>query len=735
MPAEPLPSLKHHPKLRQVFICVLLAGITLIAFWPVGRLGFTIYDDQEYVVKNPHVQAGINAETIGWAFTTNDTGNWHPVTWLSHMLDCQLFGLKAGDQHWMNLGFHTASAILLFLVLKRMTGVRSGTSAKTAAAPVQPESSLAETRSVWCSALVAALFALHPLRVESVAWISERKDVLSAFFMMLMLWAWAHYAQKPKLGKETSALRLPTSGFYWLALAFFALGLMSKPMLVTLPIILLLLDFWPLGRFSDLRSVPEASTIKRLLFEKLPFFLLCVASSIATFHAQNAGGSVVSLGGLPLGWRIENSLVSYVTYLGKIIWPENLALLYPIRQIPPWETFSSAVLLAGLSAFCLWRMRRQPYLFAGWFWFLIMLIPVIGLVQVGKESMADRYTYLPSIGLFIAVVWGMAGIASVSKLRQTGMILGGAAMLVACLAGARHQLNYWQDDVTLFGHSIEVTKAENYEGYLYLGNALVESGKLDAAVRSYESSLQIAPEESTHLAQANYNLGYVFLRQKKFQEAGVQFGKVLQLDYNYADAHVGLGHVLTSQNKNAEAETEYSIALSLRPDDPVIKRALAIAHLKAAGEKALTALNESLRVQPTADAHVQIAAIQTILGNFQDAVAHYQAALRFEPDSPDILNNLAWLLATCPNAQIRNGNQGVVYAEHACELTHYGVPRIVGTLAAAYAEARRFDDAVSTAQRARDLAEKLGEPALAQKNQELLKLYRANRPFHESTGP
>jgi tetratricopeptide (TPR) repeat protein len=394
---------------------------------------------------------------------------------------------------------------------------------------------------------------------------------------------------------------------------------------------------------------------------------------------------------------------------------------------------SSGVLLASVTVFCLWRVRRQPCLFVGWFWFLVMLVPVIGLVQVGKQSMADRYTYLPSIGLFIMLAWGMAGIASRSKHWRTAMILGAVGLVLACLPGIRRQLDYWQDDVKLFSHSIDVTPEDNYQGYLLLGNALVESGNLEAAVRNYQTSLQIAPDELIHLEEAHYNLGCVLSSQKKFQEAEVQFGEALRLNDNNADAHAGLGNVMTVQKKYAEARAEYANARRLKPDDASIRKALAVATVMAESETALTNFYETLKVKPSSEAHVQIAAILIIQGNYQDAAEHYHAALQLQPDAPDVLNNLAWLLSACPDDRVRNGVQAVQYAERACELTHHGLARAVGTLAAAYAEAGRFDDAISTAQKACALAEKSGDQALLQKNQELLKLYRAHQPYREPT--
>jgi Flp pilus assembly protein TadD len=477
--------------------------------------------------------------------------------------------------------------------------------------------------------------------------------------------------------------------------------------------------------------VPQLSTFNHLLFEKLPFLGLSLASGMVTIWAQGKGEAISNLDQLPLDSRFGNALMSYAAYLGKIFWPANLSIFYPYTAIHLWEVLGSALLLTGLSAFCIWQVRSRPYLLIGWCWFVVMLLPVIGLLQVGRQSMADRYTYLPSIGLCLMVAWGIAGMASRSKPGRAGMMLGAAGLLLACFLGTRYQLRYWRDSITLLSHSIEVTPEDNCVGYWALGNAFLESGNLDTAVENYRSALQIAP----NFEEVHYQLGGVLLRQKKYAEAGAEFGEALRLNANDSNAHIGLGHALVNQGKYAEAETEYSKALALRPDDAEIKQALVGATLKAEGEKALVHFYEALKLQPTPELHVQIAAILTIQGKFQDAVAHYLAALQLKPDSPDVLNNLAWLLTTCPDTHVRNGALAVQYAEHACDLTHYRETTMVGTLAAAYAEAGRFEEAVMTAQKACALATESGAQDLLKKNQELLELYRQHRSYHETTKP
>jgi tetratricopeptide (TPR) repeat protein len=726
---------------REWLIGLVLLVITLIGFWPVGRLGFIDYDDRGkdgYIVDNPNIQAGITAKSVRWAFTTAHASNWHPVTWLSHMLDCQLFGLNASGHHWMNLGFHIANTLLLFVLLRGMTG------------------------AVWRSALVAALFALHPLRVESVAWISERKDVLSGFFFLLTLLCYAKAVtsgkgqvtrtdEQPAQTKATPAsIMSPVtwhpSRYYWLALGFFALGLMSKPMLVTLPVILLLLDFWPLKRISnfgfrisDSKSVPQltgttkqsegGSTLNHLLLEKVPFLVLSVASSVVTAWAQNKGGAVMSLGVVPWNLRAANSLVFYTDYLGKMFWPANLSILYlyPYVRIPSGEILGSGLLLLGLSVFWIWRVRSQPYLFVGWGWFVVMLLPVIGLVLVGIQSIADRYTYLPSIGLFILVVWGLAGVASVSRFWRTTMTLGATTLILACLLDTRQQLRYWRNSVTLFSHAIEA-RGENPAVNFYLGLALVASGNPDEAAKNYRTVIKMFPD----FEAARYRLGYILLQQKKYEEAKGQFNEVLRLNPGNIFALKFLGDIFLAQGKYAEAEAEYAAVLQPKSDDSAIRTAKLLADQEFEDKATLANLYNTLKNQLMPEVHLQVAFLRATRGEYQDAVDHYGEALRLKPDAPDVLNNLAWLLATCPDANVRDGQRAIQTAERACTLTDFKQTLFVGTLAAAYAEAGRFDEAVATAQKACALAEKSGKQDLLKRNQELLALYRSHQPYHET---
>ena len=413
---------------RTWFACLLLAFATFAAYWPVRHYGFVNYDDDDYVSNNSVVRAGLTWPGFVWALSDQHACNWHPLTWLSHMTDCQLFGLNPGLMHLENVLLHCANSVLLLLLLNSITA------------------------AFWRSAFVAALFALHPLRVESVAWIAERKDVLSGFFFMLTLWFYVLHAKKQTAGVGS---KFQTNHFYRLALLCFVFGLLSKPMLVTVPIVLLLLDFWPLGRFTirDLRF-----TIVPLIREKIPFFLLSIIVGVITLLAQRAGGSWVPVN-TPFFSRIGNVVIGYWNYIEKLFWPQNLSFLYLRSDKISVSEFFLAVFLAAISAIAAIQLRRWPWFAVGWLWFLVMLLPVSGLLQLGRLSIADRYTYLPAIGFYIVVVWGVADLLAIlfsQKICRWLAVAGAAAVLLACAIMTRQQLAYWQNPQTLMEHALKV---------------------------------------------------------------------------------------------------------------------------------------------------------------------------------------------------------------------------------------------------------------------------------------
>jgi tetratricopeptide (TPR) repeat protein len=766
-------------------ICIFLAAVIWMVFGQTLGYEFVRFDDQVYVYENPVVAQGLSLKGIGWAFTHIVACNWHPLTMMSHMLDCQLYGLNAGGHHFTNVLLHTATAILLFLVLRRMTGF------------------------LWRSAFVTAVFAIHPLRVESVAWVSERKDVLSGLFFMLTLWAYVRYAQgRSSAGSGRLSLDPRHSTFdYYLVLVFFTLGLLCKPMLVTLPFVLLLLDYWPLGRLTGdkwpLKKNGEPSSLKpqlsTLLLEKLPLLGLAVASCVVTIVAQ--AKAIMPIEHISLSLRVGNALISYAAYLGQMFWPAGLAVLYPFtaRDAGVSAVVLSLVLLAGISAGVFVLRRRCPFFLTGWLWYLIMLAPVIGIVQVGVQARADRYTYLPQIGLYLLLTWGVADLCAGWRCRRLVLDGGAAVILAALIIRARAQTWYWQNSELLFTHTLACT-SDNYNAHNDLGNDLLQKGQVDEAMVHFQKALQLHPD----FAAARYNLGLALFKKDRVDEAITQYQKVLQLHPDSADTHNDLGNALLQEGKvdeaiihyekalqinsdfakaqnnlgNAllqkgrvdEAIAQYQTALQIKPgfaearydlgnallqkgkvDEAIaqyqtvlqIKPDFAEAHnnlghalcQKGSVDEGINHYQKALLIKPDyADAHYNLGVILFQNGRADEAIAHYQKALQINPDKVEVLNNLAFLLATCPDARIRNGVQAVQYAEQACELTHYGVSIIVGTLAAAYAEAGRYDDAIAAAQKACALATAAGEQDLLAKNQQLLALFRAHQPYHEAAG-
>jgi len=611
-----------HSTVRSAFsgkarwVCLLLIAANLIVYAPVLHHAFVNYDDDQYVTANAVVQRGLTWHGVSWAFRTGYAVNWHPLTWLSHMLDVQLYGLDPGPHHLTNLLFHTANTLLLFGLLHHMTG------------------------ALGRSAFVAGLFAVHPLHVESVAWVAERKDVLSTLFWMLTLWAYVEYVRRPRVRR------------YWLVVLFFALGLMAKPMLVTLPFALLLLDFWPLGRVGVgpnpvgrwALSRDTWATTLRLVWEKLPLLALSVVSSAVTFVVHHRrGGDVISLGLLPLKLRVANALVSYVAYVGKMLWPTRLAVFYPYpHSLPGWGIAGAFLGLMGISVAVMRASLRHPYLPVGWFWYLGTLVPVIGLIQVGDQAMADRYSYVPLIGLFIVVAWGVPDLLSRWHLRRIALPAAAGLVMMACAISARGQVQYWKDSTTLWMHALAVTTANNIADN-NLGMVLAGEGKLDEAIPHYLEALRIKPD----YADAHNNLGVALADEGKLDEAIVHYSAALRIKPDYSDAHNNLGAALADQGKVDQAIAQYTEALRITPDSAKAHNNLGVA-LASQGkfDDAIAQYIEALRINPdSADAHNNWAGVLIGQGELEEAIAQCAEALRINPGSADAHNNWGVALA------------------------------------------------------------------------------------------
>ena len=766
-------ELRSRENRQAVLACLLLAAVTLAVFWPVRLNDFVNYDDPGYVTENSYVKRGLTWEGAVWALRTGHAANWHPLTWFSHMLDVQLFGLNPAGHHLSNLLFHIANTMLVFLLLRRATG------------------------ATWRSAFVAALFAVHPLHVESVAWVAERKDVLSTFFGLLALGAYVRYAEMSKVQGPWSVVRGPWSRFYLLSLFLFTLSLMSKPMLVTLPFLLLLLDYWPLNRLQLATQHSTLKTLLLLLREKLPFFALAAASCVVTFLVQKHGGALAPAEVLPIGPRVINIVLAYFTYLGKMFWPIHLSVFYPYAQFrPPGRVALAAVCLVAITASAVLGRRKAPHFLVGWLWFLGTLVPVIGLVQVGSQSMADRYSYFPSIGLFLGLAWLAAQAVARWRFGPPLLAVAGVMAIFLCLSCTRTQLSYWKSGETLFRHALAVTTG-NFVAHSNLGNALATRGKPKEAEAEFASALSIYPDYYPAMyalanlvrtngnsaaaltlfnralqtrpqdAKAHYNHGVVLVILGKEDEALDHYRQALQLDPklapahnnlagllisrgtvdegfahaltalrlqpDFAQAHLNAGNALFLQDKFQEAEGYYRMALRLDP-------ALADARLDLAKalvnqdrlEEAEVHLKEAVRRQPTAaEAHQVLATIYATHKRPRDASNEYTAALRLDPEWAEGLNGLARILATHPDRKVRDGIEAVRLAARACALTGSTNAPMLETLAAAYAETGRFADAAAIQQKVCDWVASQGPNAQVESAKHRLELYRARQPFRE----
>lgn len=562
-----------------------LVLVTLAVYWPAGGFGFVNYDDPSYVEENKLVQGGFTLESIGWAFTGSHASNWHPLTWMSHMLDWAFFGANPSGHHWVNVLFHVANSVLLFLVLRQAT------------------------HATGRSGFVAALFALHPLHVESVAWIAERKDVLSTLFWILTMGAYVRYVENGRRAK------------WWLALLFFTFGLLSKTMLVTLPLVLLLLDFWPLRRIHLAGSSgTEGSgaignsghSLMLLVWEKVPFLALAAGASVVTFWAQKTGGAVAPWSSLSPWFRVENALVSYVRYLGKTFWPKDLSVIYGLpEEWASWKVLAAFLAMASVTFAAIRLVRTRPYFLVGWLWYLGTLVPAIGLVHVGNQAMADRFTYVPLIGIFIVVAWGACDLAAYWP--RHNLILGAAAALVmgGCVVATGFQLQHWKNGETLFRHAVAATR-NNHVACNYLAIALAKQGKNDEALTYFHQALQLRP----HYADAHNNLGFALAQQGKVEEGVLHYHAALAINPNSILARNNLALALAGQRKYGEAETEFSQLLRLKPNDPDTRYNLANA-LMAQGkfQQAAEQFQQLLRLNPNdAEARQHLAAALSRIG-------------------------------------------------------------------------------------------------------------------------
>jgi len=652
-------------------VCILLAVLVWFVFGPTAHYQFINYDDDAYVYNNPVVTAGLKLTSVVSAFHPGGPGKWDwvPLSTITHMSDCQLFGLNAGGHHLTNALLHSVAAILLFLLLREMTG------------------------AIWRSAFVAMVFAIHPLRVESVAWVTERKDVLSGVFFMLTLWAYVRYVRNP-----ASFAR------YLLVVVFFALGLMSKSMIVTLPFVLLLLDYWPLNRFAPLSPGTGAEPVPwlrnlpipvRLVVEKIPLLALSAAACVLAVLAL--GHSVQSLETFSLPMRIGNALVSYVVYIGQMFYPLNLAVFYPY---PPggWPVgmiVSSVLLLAGISLGIFLGRRRYPYLLIGWLWYLGMLVPVIGLFEAGDQAHADRFTYLPQIGLYILLTWMTADV-SIGGRRRVPILAGAAIIIiVALMVCARSQVSYWKDSETLFSHALAVTKG-NETAHLNLGFALEKTGHKAEAMAEYRAALALNPDRAeTHNDIANllYEAGHL-------DEALAEYQEAIRVNPDHAPAHVNLGKLLVELGRFEEAMKQYAAAGRLDP----------------------------------ADWHPPYLTGQALLeeGRDREAISCFRDAVQRDPNEPRVLAYLAQVLASDENSQARDGRAALAMAAKANDLTSGAQPPVLDTLAMAYAEIGQFQQAQQTAAYALKLATAYNRTNDVVLIGQRLQLYQANRPFRQS---
>lgn len=719
---------------RLLLVCIAMVIAVLIAYGQLfgSQTEFFRLDDGAYVVSNEHVHAGLTAKSIGWAFTSFDAANWHPLTWLSLQFDYELYGLNAGGFHLTNVLLHALNSVLLVIILLYLT------------------------KAFWPSAMVAALFALHPLHVESVAWISERKDVLSTLFWILTMGAYGWYVQRPGVGR------------YLLIVLSFALGLLAKPMVVTLPCVLLLLDYWPLNRFGWLTlpspdpSRPRAS-LSWLLIEKIPLFLLSAAACVVTVLAQRVHETPIYA---EFAWPIRflNAALAYVTYLLKTFWPSNLAPIYsqPFDQFPVAIGITAAVALLVITLCCLWNYRRRPYMAVGWLWFLGTLVPVIGLVQVGIQTMADRYTYVPHIGLFILLIWALRDLLA-ARLTPAVLATGAIIILLACFVVTWRQALLWRDNIGIWEHAVAVTQ-NNFAAHDNLGVAMMVKGRTTDAIQQFHRAVEIEPKYAIshqhlgmayqeqkrwpeaaaslstavhlapHLLEAQQALVFSYVQQGKMEEALAPAAAVLQTQPDSASAHANYCMILLYRDKLAEAEREGLAALKL---DPKMQEALRLmGYLRAIQGRpaeAETYFRATLQSEGRLDASAAfyLAWALQAQGKTEQARELYRMALKQYPRWPVRVREEAWKLATDPDPLRRHGRLALLRAQVVQQANEQD-PQALDTLAAAWAEVGNFKEAIAMQRQALALAKQV---EMKDAMNERLQRYEKGEPFREAVKP
>jgi tetratricopeptide (TPR) repeat protein len=774
-------------KLHLLLICAALVVFTIFAFEQVRLNDFVKYDDDEYVTENEYVNTGFSWENIRWAFTAGKVSYWHPLTWFSHMLDCELYGLRPGLHHLTNLIIHIANSLLVFLVFRAMTG------------------------AVWRSAFVAAVFALHPVNVDSVAWVAERKNVLSTLFWLLVMWEYTSYVRRGGVWR------------YLVTLLLFVLGLLAKPMLVTLPFVMLVLDYWPFGRLdfggegNKVKAGVRRSQIFRLVWEKVPFFVLSGVSVYLSSLSVRRLGITTSTELVPMKLRIGQGIISYVSYLWMLIFPRRLAVFYPYPEgVAVWQSTGALLFLVFLTFLLVWVFRRKRYLAVGWLWYLGTLLPVIGLVQAGLwPAVADRWLYVPSIGVFIVVAWGIGEFVGQIRVRQIapgaacdsdlvvkwryrriGLGITAGVVLVVLLICTRAQLRHWQNSFTLFGHALEVTddncvmhnnygaalydegrfeealvhlnealrinqdylkacrnianvflKQEKYneaianlskaahigkeqaEVYRALGFAYGQLGEHGLAIQHYNRALQIDPD----YLDARRDIGNLFLRQERYNEAIAHLSKIAYMSNEQAEVHRSLGFAYGQLGEHGLAIQHYNEALRLDPEDLRIRNSLGRLYLaRGRFRESIRCFEEVLRIKRDwLDVYISLGLAYSKLGDYGSAVKNWTEAVNIKPDLPSVLNNLGWILAVTKDTKLHNPAGAVKYAEKACELTQYNRPDFLDTLATANAAVGDFPEAVKTAEKAIALALSLGRENLAAEIKKRLELYKVETVYNE----